>query len=57
MTQQFHSCYIIYSKYIAVYILKNPNINLKYMFIPKFIVALLIIAKIWKQPKHASTNE
>ena len=49
MTQQFHSW---------VYIPKKTKTLIrKDTCTPMFIAALFTIAKIWKQPKHPSTDE
>ena len=42
---------------LGIYLKKPETLIGKNICIPKFIVALFIIAKIWKQPKCSSVDE
>ena len=42
---------------LGIYLKKMKNLIQKDNFIPMFIAALFIIAKIWKQPKCPTTDK
>ena len=51
------SYYVVQQSHYWAYIQKRRKLIQKDPYIPVFIAALFIIAKIWKQPKCPSTDE